>query len=241
MFPDPRMRFPVIARKFPVRLKKFPVPSLREFAKIIEQCQHVTGKFKARSGCFCENSLFFPCLTGKSPLWPQRRVRSGLPPPPPAFRQTGVHERTRRKRRGSGAFGRDTAVLGSAVLTKRALQVSGKRSAIIKEVGDRCFGRHTHPRALGLRFDQILSSNFENPGAAARPQHPTRNASWRFAAVRRKYRHAAGKHHECSISEARDRSCCAGRCGRRSDEAGRGGAATLVPRRPLLQGSKSVR
>ena len=76
------MRFPVIARKFPVRLKKFPVPSLREFAKIIEQCQHVTGKFEARLGCFCKNSLFFPCLTGKSPLWPQRQVRRRLPAPP---------------------------------------------------------------------------------------------------------------------------------------------------------------
>ncbi len=54
------MRFPVIARKFPV-------PSLREYAKIIEQCQHVTGKFEARLGCFCKNSQFFPCLTGKSP------------------------------------------------------------------------------------------------------------------------------------------------------------------------------
>jgi hypothetical protein len=47
-FPDPQMRFPVIANKFPVRLKNFPVPSLREFAKIIEQCQLVTGKFEAR-------------------------------------------------------------------------------------------------------------------------------------------------------------------------------------------------
>jgi len=82
-FPDPQMCFPVIARKFPVRLKKFPVPSLREFAKIIEQCQCVTGKFEARSGCFCKNSLFFPCLTGKSPLRPQRQVRRRLPAPPP--------------------------------------------------------------------------------------------------------------------------------------------------------------
>ena len=77
------MHFPVIARKFPVPLKKFPVPSLREFAKIIGQCQHVTGKFEARLGCFCKNSLFFPCLTGKSPLRPQRQVRRRLPAPPP--------------------------------------------------------------------------------------------------------------------------------------------------------------
>ncbi len=76
------MRFPVIARKFPVRLKKFPVPSLREFANIIRQCQHVTGKFEARLGCFCKNSLFFPCLTGNSIFWNERTVRSGLPPPP---------------------------------------------------------------------------------------------------------------------------------------------------------------
>ncbi len=60
------MRFPVIARKFPVPLKKFPVPSPREFAKIIEQCQHVTGELEARSGYFCKNTLFFPCLTGNS-------------------------------------------------------------------------------------------------------------------------------------------------------------------------------
>ncbi len=83
------MRFPVIARKFPVRLKKFPVLSLREFAKIIEQCQHVTGELAARSGCFCKNSLFFPCLTGNSALWNQRTVRSGLPPPPARRAQTG--------------------------------------------------------------------------------------------------------------------------------------------------------
>ena len=81
-YPDPQMRFPVIARNFPVRLKKFPVPSLREFAKIIEQCQHVSGKFEARFGCFCKNSLFFPCLTGNPALRNQRTVRSGLPPPP---------------------------------------------------------------------------------------------------------------------------------------------------------------
>ena len=60
------MSFPVIARKCPVRLKKFPVPSSREFAKIIEQCQHVIGKFEVRQSCFCKSSLFFPCLAGKS-------------------------------------------------------------------------------------------------------------------------------------------------------------------------------
>ncbi len=44
----------------------------------------------------------------------QRRVRSRLRPPPPAFQRTRVHERTRRKRRSSGAFGRDlpTTVAG---------------------------------------------------------------------------------------------------------------------------------
>ena len=103
MFRDPRMRFPVIARKFPVRLKKFPVPSLREFAKIIEQCQDITRKFEARSGCFCKNSLFFPCLTGNSAFRNQRTVRSGLPPPgaradplPPVGRDLRTRPRPRK-------------------------------------------------------------------------------------------------------------------------------------------------
>ncbi|MFQ5618227.1 MAG: hypothetical protein ACE5FR_04575, partial [Rhodospirillales bacterium] len=97
---DPQMRFPVIAGKFPVRLKKFPVPSLREFAKIIEQYQHVTGKFEARSGCFRKNSLFFPCLTGKWPLRPQRRVCTRLPAPPPPpgrFKRPGYPLKKNRK------------------------------------------------------------------------------------------------------------------------------------------------
>ena len=81
------MCFPVIANKFPVRLKFFPVPSLREYAKFNEQCQHVTRKFEANFGCICKYSLFFPCLSGKSPLRPQRRVRSRLPAPPPSQAQ----------------------------------------------------------------------------------------------------------------------------------------------------------
>jgi hypothetical protein len=82
--------FPVIAKKLPVRLKIFPVPSLREFAKINAQCQHVAKKSKANFGYICKLSLFFPCLTGKSPLGPQRRVRSRLPAPPPSQAQCAV-------------------------------------------------------------------------------------------------------------------------------------------------------
>ena len=49
-FPVPIFKFPIPFRNFPVRLNKFPVPSLRDFAKIIGQCQHVTGKIEAQLG-----------------------------------------------------------------------------------------------------------------------------------------------------------------------------------------------
>ncbi len=58
--------FSVPGQKFPVRLKKFPVMLFREFGKKSQGTQPLRPYKSAICGLIRENSLFFPCLTGKS-------------------------------------------------------------------------------------------------------------------------------------------------------------------------------
>ncbi len=75
LFPDQRISFPVFSNKFPV-------PLFREFGNKAAQYVRFQGWVRQNRGRIRKSSLYFPCLTGKSPPDHQRRVRPGLRPPP---------------------------------------------------------------------------------------------------------------------------------------------------------------
>jgi len=51
--------------KFPDTPINFPVPLRREFVRKLQSIQQLTGVERAETGLIRENSLYFPCITGK--------------------------------------------------------------------------------------------------------------------------------------------------------------------------------
>jgi hypothetical protein len=81
-------------KDFPARRDELPAPAHRELAATAVERRGNFGPVSSRRVRYRRNSLYFPCRSG---IWPQRRVRPRLPPPPFSLRLRRLRGRNRNR------------------------------------------------------------------------------------------------------------------------------------------------